>query len=76
MLFLIYFSIPEILPLVEFILPDDISDLEAVRLIETPPTDGIDGETWKQEISDDQQTLHLDSSEDDERDPFTSKLEV
>lgn len=60
----------EILPLVEFVLQDGISDIEAVRLIETPIRD-----VGKEEISESQDTLQLDS-DDEEKDPFAAKLDV
>ncbi|XP_972704.1 intraflagellar transport protein 122 homolog [Tribolium castaneum] len=65
----------EILPLVEFVLQDGISDIEAVRLIETPPNDLGKEENWKQEISECRETLQLDIDEEDEKDPFTARLE-
>lgn len=63
----------EILPLVEFVLEEDITDLEALRLIETPPNnkESVD-EGWRQEISENQQMLQLDR--DVEVDPFTFRL--
>lgn len=72
--FLIWNLFVEILPLVEFQLEEGISDLEAVRLIETPPNEKI--RNAKQEISESHQTLQLDLIEevDDNDDPFTAKL--
>lgn len=66
----------EILPLVEFILEDGITDIEAVRLIETPievnktEKGGSDG--WKQEVTDTHQMLRLD--DEIKEDPFAGKL--
>ncbi|KAB0796579.1 hypothetical protein PPYR_10640 [Photinus pyralis] len=61
----------EILPLVEFELDDNISDLEAIRLIETPPSAESKG---KQEISETHETLQLDFDTDDIDEAFTSKV--
>lgn len=75
--FIFFNVISEILPLVEFELEEGIGDTEAVRLIETPPTNksvngGSDG--WKQEVNDTQEVLKLDVDFEEFEDPFTSKL--
>jgi intraflagellar transport protein 122 len=67
------FLFEEILPLVEFMLQEGITDVEAVRLIETPPSDVVKGENWKQEMSEGGETLQLDVVEE-EKDPFTARL--
>lgn len=67
-------NIVEVLPLVEFQLENDISDTEAVRLIETPPNfKSQEGDNWKQEISEKHETLKLDVNIEFE-DPFTSQF--
>lgn len=68
-------KIAEILPLVEFEIEEGITDMEAVRLIETPAEKSPigEGEKWRQEISENQQTLQLDMDTEIE-DPFTSRL--
>lgn len=65
----------ELLPLIEFQLENDITDEEAIRLIETPAIEKKD-ETWKEEISENQQTLQLHNYEEDEteKDPFAYKI--
>lgn len=67
-------SFLEILPLVEFILEEGISDQEAINLIESSEeTDGGgDGNKWKQEVADNHEALRLD--DEVEEDPFTSKV--
>lgn len=63
----------EILPLVEFVLEDDITDQEAIRLIETPVDNNVENSKgWEQEVSDTHQTLRI--TNDTEEDPFTSKF--
>lgn len=65
------------MPLVEFELEEGISDMEAVRLIETPvasKSSTEDGDRWKQEVSDTQEVLKLDVEFEEFEDPFTSKL--
>jgi hypothetical protein len=54
-------------------LQEGITDVEAVRLIETPPSDVVKGENWKQEMSEGGETLQLDVVEE-EKDPFTARL--
>ncbi|KAK6627629.1 hypothetical protein RUM44_010107 [Polyplax serrata] len=66
----------EILPLVEFVLEEGITDEEAVKLIETPPSTGAGrekkGDGWVQTKSDTFQMLQFD--ENQTVDPFTVKL--
>ncbi|KAL0279839.1 UNVERIFIED_CONTAM: hypothetical protein PYX00_001315 [Menopon gallinae] len=64
----------EILPLVEFFLEDDISDEEAVRLIDTPPVpqNGSGDGEWVQSENEVYQALQLNESP--ASDPFTAKL--
>lgn len=62
----------ELLPLVEFVLEDGISDDEAVRLIETPVVEKKE-ENWKEDIAENQQTLQLENVTEGE-DPFASKV--
>lgn len=57
----------------EFQLEDDITDLEAVRLIEIPPSDKGEEETWKQSITENEQTLRLDDTVED-IDPFSAQV--
>lgn len=66
--------VTEILPLVEFVLEDGITDIEAVRLIETPAdvTKSKKTDGWKQELSDTHQMLKLD--EEVVEDPFAGRL--
>ncbi|XP_067012221.1 intraflagellar transport protein 122 homolog [Anabrus simplex] len=67
----------EVLPLVEFQLEPNISDEEAVRLIEAPtPTrsGGGDHTGWTQGGGEDVQTLHFDERASTLADPFTAKL--
>lgn len=62
----------EILPLVEFVLEDGIPDVEAVRLIETPaPTKN---DTEKETIEKNFQTMQFEDKEEEEEDPFTSRI--
>lgn len=61
------------MPLVEFTLEDDITDEEAVRLIETPPTlKPANNDSWVQSENENYQTLQLDDNSS--VDPFTAKL--
>ncbi|XP_039530512.1 intraflagellar transport protein 122 homolog isoform X2 [Pimephales promelas] len=65
----------EVLPLVEFYLEEDISDEEAVSLIdlEVPRVERSGG--WQEMSSGESQCLKLDDgTEDPENDPFTAKL--
>ncbi|XP_077073746.1 intraflagellar transport protein 122 homolog isoform X2 [Siphateles boraxobius] len=65
----------EVLPLVEFYLEEDISDEEAVSLIdlEVPRVERSSG--WQEMSSGESQCLKLDDgTEDPEDDPFTAKL--
>lgn len=55
--------------MVEFFLDDDISDAEAIRLLETSEEPSEPNE----EITETQQTLRLDDDVED-FDPFTAKL--
>ncbi|KAF2899366.1 hypothetical protein ILUMI_06809 [Ignelater luminosus] len=65
----------EILPLVEFELDESITDMEAIRLIETPQNEKLQSDNgWKQEVSETHEALHLDLDADDMEDPFTSRL--
>ncbi|XP_017773799.1 PREDICTED: intraflagellar transport protein 122 homolog [Nicrophorus vespilloides] len=68
----------EILPLVEFVLEEGISDTEAVRLIDTPPSDiNEDEDQWKQEITETHQTLQLDGNFNRKSsDPFSTRLNL
>lgn len=69
--FMFYFT--EVLPLVEFILEDDITDEEAVRLIETPPSSTVNNNgDWVSSENENFQTLQLDDNSS--VDPFTAKL--
>lgn len=63
----------ELLPLVEFRLEEGIGDEEAVRLIETPMVEKKE-ENWKENISENHQTLQLETPHEEEPDPFTSKV--
>nr|XP_055048368.1 intraflagellar transport protein 122 homolog isoform X1 [Misgurnus anguillicaudatus] len=66
----------EVLPLVEFYLEEDISDEEAVSLIdlEVPRVEGK-AASWQEMSSGESQCLKLDDRvEDPEDDPFTAKL--
>lgn len=69
-------SFAEILPLVEFQLEDGITDMEAVRLIETPASkkNADKSDNWRQEVTESHQTLQLDFMDGEEEDPFTAKL--
>lgn len=60
--------------MVEFQLEEDISDIEAVRLIEIPPSDKGEEETWKQSITENEQTLRLDDTVEEDVDPFSAKI--
>lgn len=63
----------EVLPLVEFTLEDDITDEEAVRLIETPPSSKPNNNgDWVSSENENFQTLQLDDNAS--VDPFTAKL--
>ncbi|XP_023027775.2 intraflagellar transport protein Oseg1 isoform X1 [Leptinotarsa decemlineata] len=62
----------ELLPLVEFQLEEGISDDEALRLLETPLKEKTE-DVWKENISENQQTLQLDNSEEN-HDPFATKI--
>lgn len=66
----------EILPLVEFHLEDSITDIEAVRLIETPPGDKDHNmkDEWRQEINENAETLQLDADYEEPKDPFTTRM--
>lgn len=65
----------EILPLVEFELDEGITDMEAIRLIETPQNEKLQSDNgWKQEVSETHEALQLDLDADDMEDPFTSRL--
>lgn len=57
----------------EFILEDGITDVEALRLIETPHSDKSTDDSWKKETSENHEALHLDL-EHEEVDPFSAKL--
>lgn len=63
------------MPLVEFQLEEGITDVEAVRLIETPVMKNSDEKScgWKQEITETHQTLQIDF-ENEVEDPFTARL--
>lgn len=65
----------ELLPLIEFQLENDISHEEAVKLIETPAVEKKDGK-WKEEITENQQTLQIQTleEEEEEKDPFAFKV--
>ncbi|XP_057655488.1 intraflagellar transport protein 122 homolog isoform X2 [Diorhabda carinulata] len=71
--FLYSFVSFELLPLVEFHLEENISDQEALRLIETP-VEVKKEENWKENISETQQTLQLEVPPEEEPDPFTTKV--
>lgn len=70
------FCLKEILPLVEFALEEGITDEEAVKLIESPPTLGKSKESkqdgWVQSEGENYQMLHFE--ENSFSDPFTSKI--
>lgn len=55
--------------MIEFQIDDDIKDEEALRLIETPVIERKE-DKWKEEITENRQTLQLEHHEDDEKDPF------
>lgn len=57
----------------EFVLEDDITDIEAIRLIETPHSDKSLDDTWKKETSENHEAIHLDM-DNEELDPFSAKL--
>lgn len=57
----------------EFILEDGITDVEALRLIETPHSDKSIDDSWKKETSDNHEALHLEL-DTEEIDPFSAKL--
>ena len=52
---------------------EDISDVEAVRLIETPPSEATKGDNWKHHVTESHETLQLDI-DNEEKDPFTTRL--
>lgn len=63
--------------MVEFELEKGITDIEAVRLIESPPNSTpSDIEGWKEELSENTQTLKLGEGDNDGiiDDPFTARL--
>ena len=65
----------EILPLVEFQLEDGISDMEAMRLIETESGAGARDDKWKEDEG--ENVLRLNPEEElggDGEDPFTTRL--
>uniref|UniRef100_T1IRE0 Intraflagellar transport protein 122 homolog n=1 Tax=Strigamia maritima TaxID=126957 RepID=T1IRE0_STRMM len=69
----------EVLPVVEFILEDGISDEEAIRLIQSQPSHVTNSETpdqWTENNSGDVQTMTIGDvfSMDDGADPFTAQL--
>ncbi|XP_073675916.1 intraflagellar transport protein 122 homolog [Garra rufa] len=65
----------EVLPLVEFYLEDDISDEEAVSLIDLEVPRVERNSSWQEMSSGESQCLKLDDgNEDPEDDPFTAKL--
>ena len=71
------YCILEVLPLVEFVIESDITDEEAVRLIEAAPPEeksasnpNYDG--WKETASGNTQTLMFEDTAN--IDPFTPKL--
>lgn len=62
--------------MVEFVLEDEITDIEAIRFIETPvetaSSKAAKDDGWTQEVSDTHQTLRLD--EEVKEDPFAGRL--
>ncbi|XP_066911742.1 intraflagellar transport protein 122 homolog isoform X2 [Clytia hemisphaerica] len=68
----------EVLPLVEFILEDGISDEEAVRLIKMDSLSGSSPrDHWQESGNDQSQSMRLENDTgglDEDDDPFTSKL--
>lgn len=60
--------------MVEFEIENGITDVEAVRLIDTPidKSKKAEGDGWKQELSDTHQMLRLD--DEIQEDPFAGKL--
>ncbi|KAF4109566.1 intraflagellar transport protein 122 homolog isoform X2 [Onychostoma macrolepis] len=65
----------EVLPLVEFYLEEDISDEEAVSLIDLEVPRVERNSSWQEMSSGESQCLRLDDgTEDPEDDPFTAKL--
>uniref|UniRef100_A0A8C1VUG9 Intraflagellar transport protein 122 homolog n=1 Tax=Cyprinus carpio TaxID=7962 RepID=A0A8C1VUG9_CYPCA len=65
----------EVLPLVEFYLEDDISDEEAVSLIDLEVPRVQTNSSWQEMSSAESQCLRMDDgTEDPEDDPFTAKL--
>ena len=61
----------EILPLVEFQLEDGITDVEAMRLIESDSGDDNKDDKWKEEQDN---VLTLGDGDDSGQDPFTTRL--
>ncbi|CAG0883204.1 unnamed protein product [Darwinula stevensoni] len=75
--FLHSFSHFEVLPLVEFVLEDGITDEEAQRLIEAAPNSSSSRENWRESKSEGTQMLRLDEPEIEmpaSEDPFTARL--
>ena len=71
------FYVSEVLPLVEFQLEEDISDEEAVRLIEAPspvPEESDNSQRWQQSTNDTFQTMQFDEPSPSLEDPFTARL--
>ncbi|XP_020611190.1 intraflagellar transport protein 122 homolog isoform X2 [Orbicella faveolata] len=76
--FVYSFSSFEVLPLVEFVLEDGISDEEALKLIEIEPSRGPEKKrsNWQERDMGNFQSLQLtdEPPEEEEEDPFTAKL--
>ena len=64
----------EILPLVEFQLEDGISDMEAMRLIETESGGGSGGDKWKEDEGENVLRLNPEEEVGGGEDPFTTRL--
>ena len=68
----------DVLPLVEFVLEDDIADDEACHLINMEPPRGKakGGRDWKEAAGDNVQTLRMDDFQEtaEDSDPFTARL--
>ncbi|KAI8511589.1 intraflagellar transport protein 122 homolog [Branchiostoma floridae x Branchiostoma belcheri] len=71
------FSSFEVLPLVEFVLEDGISDEEALQLLDQEPSSKKGKDKWKEnKMKGDIQSMRFDDDTDDleNDDPFTSRL--
>ncbi|XP_074646999.1 intraflagellar transport protein 122 homolog [Tubulanus polymorphus] len=64
----------EVLPLVEFILEDDIIDEEAIQLIDYEAPTPIKEDNWQESRGGNVQSLRMDDTPEEEEDAFTAKL--